>query len=299
MPKKSTRRARRVAKRSKTKKSKKWFLVILLPAALLVLYFLFFAKQSFFDKTRNLSIAVAKDDGSVDVVVVNPIEETVNTITVPADMEVRAARGLGTWRIKSIWKLGEQEKVSGKLLSQTVTNFFNFPTEAWADESFSKNPIAARNTNLSLLDKIRLTIFINRVKAVNKRKIDLAQLGVAKSVRLTDGEDGYRLSGEMPASVLAVFGETNISKEGFIVTVEDETGTPGVARKVGEIIEVLGAKVASVSGGENATEGCTVIGPDSVTTEKISKIFSCKKEKSAEKDISVKVILGKNFGENF
>ena len=215
-------------------------------------YFLFVFQKPFFAKDRNLSIAVVNQDGSVDVMVVNPIAETITTITIPGNTEVVAARQLGTWRIKSIWKLGEQEKLSGQLLVETITKTFNFPTEAWTD---------GRKTNLTVLDKVRLEFFTRAVKAASKNNINLGQTGALVQTKLVDGEVGYKLTGKTPPSILAIFGETNISQEGFLVTIEDATGVAGVARQVGKIIEVLGAKVAVISESKEDVEGCVVVGP--------------------------------------
>lgn len=294
-----TKKSRLTRRRQTPKKKKKSILPLLILVIIGSLFIIFFSQKSFFDRKTNLSIAVARQDGNVDLVVVNPVEETLTTITIPADTQVTAANQLGVWRIKSIWKLGEQEKLSGELLAKTLTRSFGFPTEAWADESFAKSLLRTKNTNLSLKDKIKLTVFFNSTKASSKTNVDLVKAGALRPEKLTDGEEGYVLSGKIPASVFAIFGETNISKEGMIVTVEDATNAPGVARKVGEIVEVLGAKVVSISQGQSDIAGCKVIGPESATVEKIAKVFSCRREKDSGGEAGVKIILGKDFAKSF
>ncbi len=97
-----------------------------------LLFFLIF-QSSFWDSDSKLTLVVNKKDGDVLIAVFNPVVDEVTSITIPKNTQLKVARQLGTWKAGSVWQLGENEDLEGKLLQETITYHLKLPVVAWAD----------------------------------------------------------------------------------------------------------------------------------------------------------------------
>lgn len=288
------------------------------PVKSLVLILLFFAllffltlKTSFWDSDSKLTLVVNKKDGDVLIAVFNPVIDEVTNITIPKNTQLKVARQLGTWKAGSVWQLGENEGLEGRLLQETITYHLKLPVVAWADspaEGFASGELLALikavslpyKTNLKMGDRIKLALFSFGVKNFKREEINLAETKLLKKTRLIDGEEGFILISGLPANILALFSDIGISQKDVSVLIRDATNKKGVPEQVGEIIEVLGAKVAAIKKEEGEKFDCLVLGKDQKAVEKLTQVFSCEKGKgfpSGSLDLEIKI--GEEFAKRF
>lgn len=302
------RRKRRLRNKKKRFSSVKSLVLILLFFTLL--FFLIF-QTSFWDGDSKLTLAINKKDGDVLIAIFNPVVDEVTSITVPKNTQLKVARQLGTWRAGSVWQLGENEDLEGRLLQETITYHLKLPVVAWADspaEGFANGELVALvkavslpyKTNLKIGDRIKLAFFSFGVKNFKREEINLAETNLLKKTQLIDGEEGFILTSGLPASILALFSDIEISQKDVLVLIRDATDKRGVPEQVGEIVEVLGAKVVAIKKEESEKFDCMVLGKDQKAVEKLAQVFSCEKGKglpSGSFDLEIKI--GEEFARRF
>jgi hypothetical protein len=302
------RRKRRSRNKEKKFSSIKFLGLILL--FFILLFFLIF-QTSFWDSDSKLTLVVNKKDGDVLIAVFNPVVNEVTSITIPKNTQLKVARQLGTWKAGSVWQLGENEGLEGRLLQETITYHLKLPVIAWADspaEGFANGGLVALvkavslpyKTNLKIGDRIKLAFFSFGVKNFKREEINLAETKLLKKTRLIDGEEGFVLISGLSASILALFSDIEISQKDVSVLIRNATGKKGVPEQVGEIIEVLGAKVAAIKKEESEKFDCMVLGKDQKAVEKLAQVFSCEKGKglpSGSFDLEIKI--GEEFARRF
>lgn len=301
-------RSRLLAYKSrKSGKPKTKFLFPLVGLLLAVLYFFFGGK--YWNGSHKLVLAIENSSGVVVSVFDPQLEEIVN-IRIPGKTQVSVSRNLGSWRLESVWQLGLNEKIGPQLLPETITKNFKIGTYAWAGAEgtgFSEGefiPIIRAvllpyATNLSFADRVRLGLFSLGTTEIKRSNIVAEEGGLLKKTRLKDGSEGYVVTGDIPKSLLAIFADPKISEGGGKVMIKDFTGSSQVAENVGEIIEVLGAKVASISKSPQEESDCFVLGVDEYLVDKISLIFSCKKIKKDAGNFDLEIQLGKKFADRW
>ncbi|SRR5260221_5051574 len=210
------------------------------------------------DGKTKLSVISQSGGGDVKVEVFDPANQLITTINIPGSVEVNAANGLGTWKLGSITKLGIDKNLeSGDFLKNTVIKSFNFPIDS---------------ANLSLIDRIRIKLFLLSVGNAGKANINLEDTGDLIKTQLTDGSKGYKISDTMPTRVEAYFNDANVNEN---VIVKNSTGSVSEGIMAGNVLSVLGAKIASIQNLESDNFGCKIMGTDEKLVTKIAKIFSC------------------------
>lgn len=284
----------------------KILIVLLIP----IFFFAFLVlNTNYWNSDQKLSMAIETEDGGVDVAVFDPTDDSIITISIPSSVEVESSRHLGTWRLKSIARLGEKENLKGTLTAETITKHFKFPVFVWA-ESKAKGFvngnfgelvsafISPYRTNLGLGDRLRIALFSLNVKNYKKEKIDLTTTRYLKSEMLKDGEEGYVVSGSIPTNLTAIFASPEFSEESGRVQIVDQTGE-NIGETLGEVIEVLGLKVVSVKKEKEEDTECHVSGKRDVPVNMIASLFGCTKSVSSELGFDVVITLGKDFASRF
>jgi len=284
------------------------FIRIILAVVLIAGAFFFLSFQTrFWDAKSKLTLATNTKEGDIIVSSFDPQTASVTNIFIPASTQLNVSRQLGSWRAKSIWQLGLNEKLSGALLRETVVKNFYLPIVAWGDApalAFSQGDflgiaramVLPFKTNLKVGDKIKLGIFALSVKNPKRTDLDLRQGNYLKKARLTDGEEGYIPTGAGLEKLIIYFADSGVSQKNLRVEIKDASGGSRVAQEVGKTIEMIGAKVSSLSKVEQEDTDCQVAGKDKRLVELISAVFSCQKvkgEPSGNFDAQVK--LGKGF----
>ncbi len=294
----------------KDKSRKKPVFRLLLLVFLLAFVFYLVLNTKYWNSKEKLSLALVSPEGGVVVTVLDPVSGEITNISIPKNTQVEAARQLGTWKIKSIWALGVNEKLGGSLLKDTILKNFKFPVSVWANRDGAgfasggtlkiiKAMFFPYDTNLRLGDRLRIGIFSLGVTGFKRTDIDLAKGSYLRGVRLTDGEEGYVLSGKIPKDLLVVFSDPGLARAGLKVSIKDASGDPVVAEEVAEIIEVMGAKVAAVSREPRAPSDCAVRG-ENFFAKDVAKLLACKIEKaSPEGSFDLELEIGERFAARF
>ena len=153
-------------------------------------------------------------------------------------------------------------------------------------------------TNMGFGDKIRIVLFNISVKNNDRRIINLSQTSYLKEGELFDGEVGHLVTGTYPSELMSIFSDEEISKLSLRVAITDYSGNPTVANSLGEVIEILGAKVASIKNESGNSSDCEV-GGNNLLAEKIVVLFSCRKTDGGGSVFDVDLKIGENFAKRF
>jgi hypothetical protein len=304
---------RRRRKDSFKKRGVKFRLRKVFISAFLILASLLFIvfNTKYWHTNQKLILVINTPKGDLAVTAFDPTQDEITTVTIPGSTQLDVARGLGSWKAKSIAKLGENEKLGGALMKDTLIKNFSFPVVAWAGaEAYGyatgeaiqvlKAMLLPYKTNLKIGDKIRIGILSLGVKTLNRKDINLASSSYLKKVKLKDGEEGYEISGKIPGDLLIVFAEELISEKSFKVQIKDATGNGYTAKEVASTIEVLGAKVAAVANIDKASTDCEVKSIDALFGRKINELFGCELGKgSPEGQFDLEIGIGEAFAKRF
>ena len=260
---------------------------------------------------ERVSLVINNPNGDLTVTTFNRESGEINNIQIPGSTQLVVSRQLGSWKAKSVWKLGENEKLGGELLRESIIKNFHFPVVAWADShatglasgnfwSAIKSIFLIRKTNLGVGDRIKMAIFSIGVNNMKRNEINLAQTSYLKKARLVDGEDGYLISGGLPNNLLIIFAEPAIAKRGLKANIIDASGKNLLGQDVGETLEVLGIKVASVEKQAADKDDCSIKGTDTKIVRKLAQLFSCQKEiKSLDSKFDIEFKIGESFAKRY
>lgn len=305
------RRKSRKRKKKKQKNKKLIYKIVfwVLVAASLFLVFRFTTK--YWNKDSKLTLVSPHQENKIQISTFDPENDSIRVVTIPSETEVRVARQLGTWRLKSVWQLGQDEGLGGQLLAETIAKQFHIPVFVWGDTRASgfsssnatqiiRSTLTPYKTNLGIGDRIRLGIFAFRVKNFKREVIELENTRVIEKTVLVDGSTGYRVVGDIPSSIAAIYSDPYLSSISAKTQVIDATSDPVIAEELGEIVEVIGLKVASIEDVDTNEElDCIVSGKDKRLTQKISRLFSCDIETHDGDNFDLRIQMGEVFVERF
>jgi hypothetical protein len=283
-------------------------LVVSFCIVIIVLAVFAIGNKKFWDGTNKLAIAVHDTDGA-SVLLFDPQYEEVVRIHIPEHTEVDVAYGLGVWKIETLWQLGKQQGLGGKVLSDTMTKYFKFPTAAWADTAalglasgdisdHYKAIFGIYSSNLSLGDRIALSWFSFNIPNAKHIDIDLSETSYLSETTLSDGSHGYIKVEPAPAKIMSLFADPTLSRTSHAISIQDATGQGKVSKNVGQVVEVLGAKVASITDHEEEDVDCIVKGKSNELVIKIMTLFNCTR-KDEETNFDVEMLLGSQFAKRF
>ena len=146
--------------------------------------------SGFFRSSTKPTFVVNDENGAI-VSVFDKQQGTITDIVIPGNTQVNVSRQLGTWKLASVWKLGENEKLEGVLLTETIIKNFKIPVNAWRDHLSGR-------TNLGVGDRLLFWFFSLGASSGDKREIDLANQNFLKKTRLWSREEGYLVSDSPP-----------------------------------------------------------------------------------------------------
>ncbi|HET7099093.1 MAG TPA: hypothetical protein VFI61_02580 [Patescibacteria group bacterium] len=305
---------RRIIRAKNKEKGRKHGLIfkLLIPIAI-VLFFILFVKIStrYWNGKDKVAFVFRQNGGaSVGVTVLDPTLNEIVTMTIPGETQVEVAKNYGTLRLKNVWQLSFNEKLKGDLLAETVTQNFLFPIKLWSEEdaqNLSKSNIAGIvkfiflpiKTNISLGDRLSISLFALRVPKLNRTEIDLGKSQFLHKEKLSDGQVGYVLTGRISERLSIYFTDTDFSQSGATIYITDATNKFGIAQKVGEIVEVMGGKVVSIDKKDELKDtDCTVSGKNSKIVKKTAMFFGCT-QKSTVSNFDLEITLGSKFAKRF
>lgn len=262
------------------------------------------------DGKNKLAVVVNGDDG-VSVIVFDPKLEEISKISIPGNTQVILSRQFGFWMAGSIWRLGINEGLDGKLLSESVSRHFRFPVFLWADKQalsfykgnffdLTKAVFSPYRNNLCLKDRLKLALFSMKVRDRKKTDIDLSNTSYLKKTTFIDGREGFEKTSFMPQNIALIFSEPVIAEKNLKMVIKNSTGNMRLAEEVGSFLEVLGIKVASVTKQENEDFDCEISGSSKEDIYRISKFLSCEiAEDFGEGNFDIELRLGEKFTKRY
>ena len=254
-----------------------------------------------------LSLIVKNKDSSMSIIVFDIKSQEIYNLNIPANTEIEVIGERGLWKVKSLWDLGEQEGLGGELAARSVTMSLKLPIYAWADEQALglanlglKTSFVALfsfyESSLNFKDKTRLFIFASKVKNTRRISINLGETALLERRKLSDEEDGYRVSQTLPQSIAAIFSEPAFTTDFVRVSIKDATQKVNLAKSVGSVIEVLGGKVSSVEVVKDYRGVCIIKSKKENTLKILLKIFKCEEFLiDPEQSFDIEMTLGEKF----
>lgn len=298
--------------RKKVKKGKIWpYLVIFSALALIAFLFLTVTSRGYWSEDSKLSLVINNPDGSATVSVFDPKREEIININIPSNTEVEVAHQLGLFKLGSVWRLGENEGLGGELLAATLRHQFKFPVSTWADSKavgFSDGNLinileaikGSYKTNMKMGDRLALGTFSLGIKNTKRTNINLSETPYLVKTTLKDGEEGYVVSKNISQRLLSIFANDVITENSYKVEINDSTGNLEVSSDVGGLMEVMGAKVASIVKKDQSDFDCRVSGYDKKVVKEVARILSCEQEiYKGRSSFDLEIDLGSQFVEKF
>lgn len=303
------RRRKRNKKRTRGKKSFDWSKALIVFCVFIII---FLASLVFYIKTTSkafvsnekLRLAINANE-YVIVSIFDPSGKEITNIYIPKNTQVESARSLGTLPLGNIWELGENENLAGKLLAETITRYMRFPVRSWADAGavgFTKKEgslLAASlfpyESNLGVGDKIRLGIYAFGVTGTKINNIYLADTSHLTEKKLEDASQGYVLSAHPKKEILSLFADPYISQKQARVVIKNKSDNGEIPKKMGEVLEVLGMKVANIKQEETQEIGCTIRTKDEKIAMSIADYFTCDQEIVEDMIFSAEIEIGEEF----
>jgi len=276
-----------ILKRAKKSKINRIIKIILILIFIIIFLIVFSnGRVSEWNGKNKLSIVVEGDN--IAVMVFDPLNREITNIKIPGNTEVIVSRQLGMLKIKNVWKLGDKQGIDGgKLLAETTTRYLRIPVSKWADQealalvsgnryAIIRTFVIPYKTNLSILDKLRLSLFSLNISNSKINSFDLTSFGYIEESLLRDGSNGFVLTERFPNQLLAILADTDITKNQVRVNIKNATGDNQIVEKLSGVIAVLGGKVSLVSNESLADTDCVVSGFDAYVI-KLIELFDCKK----------------------
>ncbi len=226
-------------------------------------------------------------------------EQTIRVIDIPDETYIEVPGGFGSWQIRSIFDLGESERVNGaKLLAFGISNFLGAPMDGFIEPLnelrqmstyeliayLRSNPLnylqflGNAKINLTPAEYARLAINIYKVRFDKIIEVDLKKEGLLEKKILPDGSTG--LIGDplkIDGFAGSIFLDQKIRKEEKTIAVFNASGKPGKAQKVANLISHLGGNVIYTANAEKQIKTSVIVSNnalESLTQKRLSQIFA-------------------------
>lgn len=275
---------------------------------------------NFWDNRFNLNL-VYKNEEKVSFIVIMPGEKKVLILEIPANTFMEVPGGFGSWEVRSIFGLGENDAKGAKLLKNSISSFFGLPVDGFVQTRktqttnlgnldsqswlpLNKNPfsfiswVGRMNTDLTLFEAIRLYILLQQIRFDKIEIIDLQSISVLENATLSDGSEIY-----LPGARLELFISENLLDPGIkneqkTIAVLNGTNIPGLAQKYSRLISNLGGNVVISDNTSEKYKHSLVFGEKSLTENRLSQIFNSRYAILDTKPASraqITVILGEDL----
>lgn len=261
----------------------------------------------------------------------DPFDKKAILLKIPNETYIEVPKGYGSWRIDSIYELGEagSEPIGPLLLKDSITSLvgipidgiliFKNPFDSSIDDeikSLRGNPLKIfsllKNVtgDLTLMETASLFWNISKVREDKLTLLDLYQTEITKSKLLPDqsrvlGVDIVNLD----LFIRKNLSDSAISQEDESVAIYNTTNHPGLAQSAARWVSNLGVDVVVISSSSINHDKTSVIGiKKSLTFKRLAEIFApnCLNTKCKIKDADlnldrseINIILGEDFYEQY
>lgn len=250
----------------------------------------------------------------------NPQASKLTIMAIPTKTQISASGGRGEWLAGSLWKLGEQEKLGGQVLAQSLQNTLGLPIDGWAEEpgaalfvnrklgfvsAFIEAVTSSRiKTNLTFFDRLQILLQVGTVGFSGRRELDLVSSGAVRAQKLADGEEGYVVIPEKAKIAFEEIRDDLVFAEGKKLKVFNTSKKAGLAAEVTRVITTLGLWVISTGSSDEAVEDCQVRGDSqntkSISARRLAAVLGCKvSDKDTGGPEDLELWLGESFAQRF
>lgn len=220
-----------------------------------------------------------------------PGENSLMLVGFPEGMNMDTVGGYGSWRVESIYPLGELEGQGGDLLTRSIANYLGIEVEGWIysqenwdlrngdsidelAELMKSCLIKKGKTNLGSSDLIRLYQGISSMSLGRLRFIDLENLEILEKQTQPDGSFKFIGNRElMDRFVREEFNEPQIVMEGLDIVVLNSTEYTALGQVSARTIQNIGGDVLAVRDYEDSQESNKII----IATQELEESFTVKK----------------------
>lgn len=291
----------------------------------------FYQQSSFkWDGQTNINLLFANTSSNphYDLVNYNPIKKEITILKLSPDIYVTVPKGYGSWRLGSVFKLGQEEQPPKGLvlLKSSVADLVGLPLDGiilTAQDtptkelilSYRANPlsliksISAVKTDLAAYQTFKLFREFSTVRGDKLTTLDLSNSDITKSKLLPDstrvlGVDSISLDIFVRSNMV----DSTIEDESKSIAVINATTHPGLAQEVARIITNMGGTVVITTSTDHLQDKSYVISsekdPNNATMHRLMQIYAprCLQEEcvfNAPQIISsraqVNVVLGEDF----
>lgn len=286
------------------------------------------SRQYRWDNKSSINLVVKSD--SVSVLNYDPGEERVTILKIPDNTYMELPKGFGSWKIGSIFELGEAESppVGAELLKQSLSKLLGLPVEGFLIyeqkegetaisienevEAFRKNPLSIfsfvhnAKSDLTPLELYKLSFALRSVRSDKITTLDLYQTDITESKLLGDSSRVLGVNNvKLDLFIREKLADSNIFKEGLSVGVFNATSHPGLAQDASRIVANLGGNVIFATNTEESLDKTIVISSEeSVTAKRLSEVFAyhCLKSKCQTTDQKVlnsrapiNIVIGEDY----
>lgn len=250
---------------------------------------------------------------------VGPKEITV--LVIPADVEIRATRGFGIYRLGSLYQLGQMEGLGGELLKESAQEYFGLPVDGWIKIANIKYQISdikstlanslvklifkrGGETSFTFFDLVRLWWETRKVFQHQIQVIPLDDIIALKRKVLLDGSKVWEIDKNRLDSWLQDnMGEFQIQEEGLAIRVINATDYTGLGAAVARIITNMGGRVVEIKSEKLKikNEKCEIRSEgerkSAFTIQRLLRTLGCEFVEEEESDgrAEVTVVVGEDY----
>lgn len=253
----------------------------------------------------------------------DPGNKTIVILKIPDDTYFDLPKGFGSWRVGSIYGLGQEEKppVGAELLKESLAKLLGLPIDGYISlkssvsidqevSSLHKNPasivpfIGSIQTDLTPLETLNLLHSLSSVRSDKVTTLDIANSNLTESKLLPDQERVLGIDSiSFDLFVRKYMADSTMVNEGVSVGVFNATDHPGIGADVARIVTNMGGNVIFVTNTDN-TLGKTIVtsSKSSLTSQRLIQVFApwCSNCKSADERVidsraEVNIVLGEDY----
>lgn len=296
--------------------------------ALCLLVGAIFISLSIFSKRSQFRTTMVIVGNPTIVVSWDTQRQTFITIRISPETTIEAVAGYGMYTLEALWKLGEIDKKSGALLSQSVEEALGTAIPYYFGQHNSDalpsnekgfaglrrifSPLhvlsylrGAYRTNVPLPLFLSLFWTLQFSRPDQLKEIDFTSSNVLVDETRPDGSHMQTLDSNHIDELLGTMLEDErIRTEALRVAVYNTTQTPTLGTRVGRLLGHTGALVVAVGNSEPLLDQCELLGRKRLLTSKTARfiqvIYRCvvkETEEDGRADLTIK--LGKMYEARF
>jgi len=273
------------------------------------------------------SINLVVKSKTISVVNYDPVNKKIIILSIPDDAYFSLPHDLGSWRVSSIYDLGQEENPpqGAQLLKDSLSQLLGLPIDGYVMVSGSdqdkpvnqlisslKNPFAVIGfvhqikTDLTPLEAFNLFKAMAGTRADKITMLDTKDSAITQSELLPDSSRVLGIDNvQMDLFIRDKMSDMQIGQEGKSIAIFNATSHPGLAAMASREITNMGGNVIFTASTDNLLQQSLVTSSDKSTTwERLSQVFApqCLNTKCASADpkisssrAEINVILGEDY----